>query len=43
MTTLHGDHPVTDVEDAAFDKTMKIAGAVLTLIVIVAIASWYFS
>ena len=36
------DH-VTDVEDVAFDKTMKIAGFVLALLVIAVLAFWYLA
>ena len=36
------DH-VTDVEDAAFDKTLKITGFVLALVVIAVLAFWYFA
>jgi uncharacterized membrane-anchored protein len=39
--TIHGDH-VTDAEDAAFDTTMKIGGAIVGLIVIAVMALWYF-
>jgi hypothetical protein len=39
--TMHGDHHVTDAEDAAFDKTMKIMGSFIGLIVIAGIALWY--
>ena len=41
--TMHGDHHVTDVEDAAFDSTMKMGGVVLGLVVIAVMALWYFS
>lgn len=37
---MHSDHHVTDTEDAAFDATMKIAGAVIALAIAVA-AFWY--
>jgi hypothetical protein len=40
--TMHSDHHITDVEDAAFDTTMKITGVVFGLIVIAAMALWYF-
>ena len=39
--TMHGDHRVTDAEDAAFDATMKIAGVVIVLLVIAGTALWY--
>jgi hypothetical protein len=39
---MHSDHHVTDTEDATFDKTMKIAGIVLGLLVIAVVAFWYF-
>lgn len=35
------DHRVTTAEDVAFDATMKIAGVVIGLLVIVAVAFWY--
>ena len=38
--TMHGDH-VTEVEDAAFDSTMKVVGVIVGLIVIVGGAFWY--
>ena len=38
--TMHSDHHVTDVEDAAFDITMKIAGVVIVLVVIAGLAFW---
>lgn len=41
--TMHSDHPVTDAEDAAFDATMKIAGVVIGLLVIAAVAFWYIN
>jgi len=34
---------ITDVEDVAFDKTMKITGFVLALLVIAVVAFWYFA
>jgi len=40
--TMHSDHSVTDTEDTAFDATMKIAGIVIGLLVIAAVAFWYF-
>ena len=39
--TMHGDHHVTDAEDAAFDATMKIGGTVIGLIIIAGLAFWY--
>jgi hypothetical protein len=39
--TMHGDHHTTDVEDAAFDATMKIGGVVIGLLVIAGMALWY--
>jgi hypothetical protein len=33
---------VTKAEDADFDKTIKISGIVITLIVIAFAAFWYF-
>jgi len=36
------DH-LTDVEDVAFDKTMKITGFVLALVVIAVLAFWYLA
>ena len=39
--TMHGDHHITDVENAAFDKTMIIMGVVMALIVIAGMALWY--
>ena len=41
--TMHSDHRVTDAEDAAFDTTLKIAGAFLVLVVIAAVVFWYLS
>jgi len=38
--TMHRDHHITETEDAAFDATMKIGGAVLG-VVIAAMALWY--
>jgi hypothetical protein len=38
--TMHGDH-ITQTEDAAFDATMKIVGAVTALVVIASLALWY--
>jgi hypothetical protein len=38
--TMHGDH-ITETEDAAFDTTMKIVGALFGLVVIVSMALWY--
>jgi hypothetical protein len=39
--TMHGDHHITETEDAAFDKTMKVVGAIVGLIVIAGGAFWY--
>jgi hypothetical protein len=39
--TMHGDHHITDAEDAAFDTTMKIMGVVMGLVVIAGMALWY--
>jgi hypothetical protein len=39
--TMHGDDHITESEDAAFDATMKVVGAVLGLVVIACIALWY--
>jgi hypothetical protein len=41
--TMHGDHHLTDTEDAAFDSTMKWAGIGVVLLAIIAVAGWYFS
>jgi hypothetical protein len=41
--SMHGDHHITDAENAAFDATMKIMGVVVVLIVIAGTALWYFS
>ena len=40
--TMHDDHHITDAEDALFDKTMKIVGVVIALVVItgMAMALW---
>jgi len=38
----HSDHHITDTEDAAFDATMKIMGAVIVVLVIAGVALWYF-
>jgi hypothetical protein len=40
---MHGDHRVTDTEDAAFDSTMKIGGIVVVLLAIAGVAFWYFA
>jgi hypothetical protein len=40
--TMHHDH-VTEVEDAAFDKTLKVIGAITALIVVACMALWYFA
>jgi hypothetical protein len=39
--TMHGDHHVTDAEDAAFDATMKIMGVITALVMIAGVALWY--
>jgi len=39
--TMHGDHHITDTEDAAFDATMKIVGALFGVVVIAGIGLWY--
>ena len=39
--TMHSDHHVTDVEDVAFDTTMKIVGGIMGLVVIAGMALWY--
>ena len=41
--TMHGDHHLTDTEDAAFDSTIKWAGIGVVLLAIIAVAGWYFS
>jgi hypothetical protein len=38
--TTHTDR-VTNAEDVAFDATMKIAGIIVGLLVIAAVAFWY--
>jgi hypothetical protein len=40
---VDSDHRNTDVENAAFDTTMKIIGIVVALLVIVGGAGWYFA
>ena len=40
--TMDSDRHLTEVEDAMFDNTMKIAGIVVVLVGIVA-AIWYFA
>ena len=40
--TMHSDHHVTETEDAAFDRTMKIIGIATVLLVSAGIALWYF-
>jgi len=40
--TMHGDHHITETEDAAFDATMKVGGTIVGLAVIVTMALWYF-
>jgi hypothetical protein len=39
--TMHGDHHITETEDAAFDTTMKVIGAVMGVAVIGVLALWY--
>ena len=39
--TMHGDHHITDAEDAAFDATMKIMGVAIALVVLAGMALWY--
>ena len=39
--TMRDDHHVTDTEDVAFDRTMKIMGVAVVLIVIAGMAVWY--
>ena len=38
--TMRHDHHVTDTEDAAFDKTMKIMGMAIVAVAIAGIAFW---
>ena len=38
--TTHHDH-ITDAEDAAFDTTMKIVGALMGVVVIAGVALMY--
>ena len=38
--TMHSDR-ITDVEDVAFDTTMKITGTVIVSLVIAGLAFWY--
>ena len=40
---MHSEHHVTDTEDATFDKTVKIGGIALGLLVIAVVAFWYFN
>ena len=40
--TMDSDHHPTEVEDAMFDKSMKITGIIVALFGIVA-AIWYFA
>jgi hypothetical protein len=40
--TMHDNHHITDVEDAAFDATMKIGGMVIVLAAIAGMTLWYF-
>jgi hypothetical protein len=40
--TMDRDRHITEVEDAMFDKTMRITGIVVVLVGIVA-AIWYFA
>ena len=39
--TMRDDHHITDTEDVAFDRTMKIMGVAVVLIVIAGMAVWY--
>jgi hypothetical protein len=39
--TMRDDHHITDVEDASFDRTMKIMGLIVALVVIAGTALWY--
>lgn len=39
--TMHDDHHINDAEDALFDKTMKIMGVVIVLVLIAGMALWY--
>lgn len=39
--TMHGDHHITETEDAAFDATMKVVGALFGLVVVASMALWY--
>lgn len=39
---MHHDH-TTDIEDAAFDATAKIAGSVIGVLAIAVVAFWYLS
>jgi len=41
--TMDSDHHVTEVEDAMFDKIMKITGIVVVLFGIAGAALWYFA
>ena len=41
--TMHNDHHVTESEDAAFDKTLKIIGIASVLLVSAGLALWYFN
>jgi hypothetical protein len=41
--TMHSHHHATDMEDAAFDSTMKVTGIVLVLVAIACLAFWYFA
>jgi hypothetical protein len=40
--TMDSDHHATEVEDAMFDKSMKITGIIVALFGIVA-TIWYFA
>jgi hypothetical protein len=39
--TMHGDHHITEAEDAGFDATMKIVGMIFVLFVIGGVVLWY--
>ena len=43
LMTMHSDHHVTENEDAAFDKTMKIIGFASVLLVAALLGLWLFS
>jgi len=40
--TMHDDHHITDVEDAAFDATMKMVGVGIVLVMIAGMTLGYF-